>query len=222
VQVRDLTVDLPAPLQNFIDGPKLPKVILGLVGVIAIGAVSYFLLLAPTWARIDDLKKKQAAATAEVNQVRAQVAEIDRFRREIAELEKRLDALKERLPSEKETPTLYRALSTAADEAGLGVALFQPKAALPKDVVSEIPIILSAEGSYHQLAKFFSRVASLPRVVNVQDFKLTGLPKSKNSMKADLTLATYMYRAAPPPPAARPGAPVPKPAAALPSAGARS
>ena len=67
--------------------------------------------------------------------------------------------LQDRLPSEKETPTLYRALSSAAEQAGLGVSLFQPREARAKDVVSEIPITLSAEGSYHQLAKFFERVA---------------------------------------------------------------
>ena len=216
---------LPAALQNFVDGPKLPKVILGLVGLVAIGAGSYFLLLSPVQARIDALVTKRTQVQGEVNQVRAQVAEIERFKREIAELEKRLALLKDRLPSEKETPTLYRAISTAAEQAGLGVALFQPKAAVPKDVVSEIPITISAQGSYHQLAKFFERVAGLPRVVNVNDFKMTGLGKSKDSMKADLTLATYMYRMAPPPPPAKPGAPAPdpaKPSASLPSSGARS
>ena len=219
---------LPAPLQNFVDGPKLPKIVLGLVGVIAIVAGAYFLLISPVQARIDALVVKQKQVTTEVNQARAQVAEIERFRREIAELEKRLALLKDRLPSEKETPTLYRAVSAAAEQAGLGVALFQPRQAVPKDVVSEIPITISAQGSYHQLAKFFERVAGLPRVVNVNDFKLTGLGKSKDSMKADLTLATYMYRTAPPAPPAKPGAPAApaappaKPSASLPATGARS
>src|SRR6185436_18489881 len=219
---------LPPALQNFVDGPKLPKVVLGLVGVVAIAAGSYFLLLSPVQARIDALVTKRTALTSEVNQVRAQVAEIERFKREIAELEKRLALLRDRLPSEKETPTLYRAVSAAAEQAGLGVALFQPRQAVPKDVVSEIPITITAQGSYHQLAKFFERVAGLPRVVNVNDFKLTGLGKSKDSMKADLTLATYMYRTAPPAPPAKPGAPAApaappaKPSASLPATGARS
>jgi type IV pilus assembly protein PilO len=214
---------LPAALQNFVDGPKLPKVILGLVGLVAIGAGAYFGLVSPVQTRIDALVAKRTQVQGEVNQVRAQVAEIERFKREIAELEQRLALLKDRLPSEKETPTLYRAVSAAAEQAGLGVALFQPKAAVPKDVVSEIPITISAQGTYHQLAKFFERVAGLPRVVNVNDFKMTGLGKSKDSMKADLTLATYMYRTAPPPPPAKPGAPAPaKPSASLPSSGTRS
>jgi len=215
---------LPAQLQEFIDGPKPPKIVLGALGLVALGALSYFLVLSPLQIRIQALVQRKAQVTTEVAQARAQVAEIERFRRELAELEKRLVLLQDRLPSEKETPTLYRALSSAAEQAGLGVSLFQPRDARPKDVVSEIPIVLSAEGNYHQLAKFFERVAGLPRVVTVNDFKMSGLAKAKNSMKADMTLATYMYQAGSAPAPAGPGAPVaPKPAAAVPgSTGGRS
>jgi type IV pilus assembly protein PilO len=215
---------LPAQLQEFIDGPKPPKIVLGALGLVALGALSYFLVLSPLQIRIQALVQRKAQVTTEVAQARAQVAEIERFRRELAELEKRLVLLQDRLPSEKETPTLYRALSSAAEQAGLGVSLFQPRDARPKDVVSEIPIVLSAEGNYHQLAKFFERVAGLPRVVTVNDFKMSGLAKAKNSMKTDMTLATYMYQAGSAPAPAGPGAPVaPKPAAAVPgSTGGRS
>jgi len=215
---------LPAPLQNFVDGPKLPKVVLGVVGLVALCAVAYFFLISPVQERIAELAQKKAKVTADVTKARAQVAEIERFRRELVELEKRLVLLQDRLPSEKETPTLYRALSSAAEQAGLGVSLFQPREARAKDVVNEIPIILAAEGSYHQLAKFFERVAGLPRVVTVNDFKMSSLGKSRNSMKADMTLATYMYRSSLAPAPARQAAPVaPKPGASLPvSTGTRS
>jgi len=220
---------LPAPLQSFVDGPKLPKVVLGVFGLVALAVASYFFLIAPIQERIAALVQKKTQVTTEVTQARAQVAEIERFRRELAELEKKLVLLQDRLPSEKETPTLYRALSSAAEQSGLGVSLFQPREARAKDVVNEIPITLAAEGSYHQVAKFFERVAALPRVVTVNDFKLSGLGKARNSMKVDLTLATYMYRSSLAPAPARPAAPVtpkpgaPKPGAALPgSTGDRS
>ena len=210
---------LPAPLQNFVDGPKLPKVILGVFGLVALVVATYFFLLSPIQERIAALVERKAAVTTEVTQARAQVAEIERFRRELGELQKRLALLQDRLPSEKETPGLYRALSSAAEQAGLSVSLFQPRAAVAKDVVNEIPITLAAEGSYHQVAKFFERVAALPRVVTVNDFKMAGLGKSRNSMKVDLTLATYMYKSSLAPAPARPAAPAPvapKPGAALP------
>ncbi len=220
---------LPAPLQSFLDGPKLPKVVLGVFGLVALAAASYFFLLAPIQERIAALVQRKTQVTTEVEQARRQVAEIERFRLDLAELEKRLVLLQDRLPSEKETPTLYRALSSAAEQSGLGVSLFQPREARAKDVVNEIPITLAAEGSYHQVAKFFERVAALPRVVTVNDFKLSGLGKARNSMKVDLTLATYMYKSSLAPAPARPAAPVapqpgaPQPGAALPgSTGDRS
>jgi type IV pilus assembly protein PilO len=215
---------LPAPLQNFVDGPKLPKVVLGVFGLVALVVASYFFLLAPIQERIAALVQRKTQLTGEVTQAQAQVAEIDRFKRELAELEKRLVLLQDRLPSEKETPTLYRALSSAAEQAGLAVSLFQPREARAKDVVNEIPITLAAEGSYHQVAKFFERVAALPRVVTVNDFKMSGLGKARNSMRVDLTLATYMYKSSLAPAPARPAAPVaPKPGASLPgSTGDRS
>ena len=210
----------PAFIQNFIDGPKLPKVILGIVGLAVIGGLGYFFLIMPAQERIGATKGRIAAVDTELTQARAQIAELARFRREMAELEKRLVALKDRLPTEKETPGLYKTLSEAAQQSGLGVSLFQPREPRPRDYVNEIPITVSAEGGYHQLGEFFERVARMDRVVTVGDLKVTGLTKSKNSMKADMTLATFQYRAAGPPAAPKPGAPqpvlpAPKPAAGL-------
>jgi type IV pilus assembly protein PilO len=214
---------MPTFLQNFIDGPKLPKVILGIVGLVAILGGGYFLLLAPAQAEVTSLQGRRQQLATELAQARSQVAELQRFRREVAELQAKLDVLKAKLPTEKETPGLYRTLSEAAQGAGLGVSLFQPREPRPKDYVSEIPITITAEGGYHQLGQFFEKVAGLERVVKVGDLKLTGLTRARNTVRADITLATYMYRDAPP--AARPGSPAPaapKPAAALPSKEARS
>jgi len=214
---------MPAFLQNFIDGPKLPKVILGVLGLAVIVGGGWFLLVSPLQAEITTLEGRRTQLATELAQARSQVAELQRFRREMAELQAKLDVLKAKLPTEKETPALYRSLSEAAQGAGLGVSLFQPREPRPKDYVSEIPITITAEGGYHQLGQFFEKVAGLERVVKVGELRLTGLAKSRSSLRAEMTLATYMYREAPP--AARPGAPAPaapKPAAALSSKEARS
>ncbi len=211
---------MPPFLQSFVDGPKLPKIILGVVGLIGIVAGGWFVLLSPVQLEIATLEGRRQQLTTELAQARSQVAELQRFRREVADLQAKLDVLKAKLPTEKETPGLYRAVSEAAQAAGLGVALFQPRDAKPRDYVAEIPISITAEGGYHQLGQFFERVAGLERVVKVGEMKLTGLTKARSVLRAELTLATYMYRDGPAP---KPGAPAaPKPAAALPSKEVRS
>jgi type IV pilus assembly protein PilO len=130
---------------------------------------------------------------------------VARFRRETAELERRLDVMKERLPSDKDMPPLFRTLTDAAFQAGLHVALFQPREGKIRDYYVEIPIALTAEGGYHQLGAFFEKVAALPRVVNLAELKVSGgLTKARHPLKADLTLATYMYRPVGSPPAPKP------------------
>jgi type IV pilus assembly protein PilO len=199
---------LPPFLENFINGPKLPKVVLGIVGLGLIGAGAYFLALAPLQTEVAALDAQNASLQRELVQNRAIVAELARFRKELAELESRLALLKEKLPTEKETPPLYRSVHEAAIQAGLAVSLFQPREPRPRDYYSEIPITVTAEGGYHDLGQFLDRVAKLPRVVNLADLKASGLSRTKNSLRAELTLATYMYRAASATPAPKPaGAP---------------
>lgn len=202
-------MEMPPFIQSFVDGPKLPKIVLGVALLVGILAGGYFLLISPVETRIAALETKVTAVEIELTRARAQVAELARFRREVALLEARLVVLKDKLPTEKETPALYRTLSDAAQQSGLGVSLFQPRAAVAKEYVSEIPITVTAEGGYHQLGEFFEKVARLPRVVKVDTLKVTGLTKARTSLRADITLATYTYRDIPAAPAAKPGKPAP-------------
>ena len=214
----------PPFIQNFIDGPKLPKIVLGAVLFVVIAGASAFLLIMPISERITVQEARKQQLATEIATVRAQVAELQRFRREVADLQAKLELLKVKLPTEKETPALYKSLSEAAQGAGLGVSLFQPREARPRDYVAEIPITITAEGGYHQLGQFFEKVAGLPRVVKVGEMRLTGLQKSRNALRADMTLATFMYRdvAPAPKPGAVPTPAPPKPAAAVPRKEARS
>lgn len=198
---------LPAFFDPIVAAPKPQKIIFGVFVLLLLGAGAYFLLLSPLWERVAALEAQSASLQRELIQSRAIVADLARFRREITELEQRLTSLKERLPTEKETPSLYRSLSNAAVRAGLAVALFQPREPRNKDFYAEIPVTLTAEGSYHQLGQFFETVARLPRVVNVADLKLSGVSQGKHPVRAELTLATYMYGTVAPPP--KPGAPAP-------------
>ncbi|HSE91957.1 MAG TPA: type 4a pilus biogenesis protein PilO [Methylomirabilota bacterium] len=198
---------LPAFFDPIATGPRWQKLLLGIMGLAVIAGVSYYLLISPAETRVAALGGQLTLVQAELAQNRRIAADIARYRQELAQLERRMEAIRERLPNEKEMPALYRTVSDAAYQAGLGVALFEPKAPKITDYYSELPIVVAAEGGYHDVGTFLGRVASLPRVVNLTDWKLSGLTKGKGSLKADLMLATYMYR----PPGS---APAPKPATA--------
>jgi type IV pilus assembly protein PilO len=185
---------LPAFFDPIVNAPKPQKIILGVFGVVIIGAASYFLLLSPLDASLAQLRAQNASLGDEVVKARAMVADIVRTRREMAELEVKIAILKDRLPTERELPSLYRTLHDAGTQAGLGVALFQPREGQIKDYYVEIPIAVNAEGSYHQLGEFLERLARLPRVVTLREMRLASTNRPARAVRAELTLATYQYR----------------------------
>jgi type IV pilus assembly protein PilO len=178
---------LPAFLNPIVNAPTQQKVVAGIMGLLIIVGVAYVTLLQPAITVVDQLRPELAGLQREVAQNRTILADLTKFRREAAELEARLNALKDRLPSEREMPGLYRTLSDAAAASGLGM---------------EIPITVTGEAGYHQIGEFLEKVARFPRVVTVNEMKMTTGPRARVPVKADLVLATYMYRpiGSPPPP----------------------
>jgi type IV pilus assembly protein PilO len=197
-------VPLPPLFDPIVNAPKPQKIALGAVGLAIIGAAAYFLVLSPLQIKVDQLRTQNEALQRELIQSRAIAAELPRFLLEVAELEVKINVLKDKLPTEREMPTFYRSMSDAGIQAGLGVSLFQPRDGVIKDYYVEIPITVNAEGSYHQIGEFIERVARLPRVALVKEMKLGAQKKPGSPVRADLMLATYMYRpvGSPPPPKA--------------------
>ena len=215
---------LPAFLVN---APRWQKLVLGVIGLAALGGAGYFFALAPLQSRVAALRVQRESSQQEMTRTRALAADLARLRRESAELEREIEVAKERLPSEREMPSLYRTLSDAAVQAGLAVALFQPRTPVVRDFYSEIPISLVAEGGYHEVGDLFGRVAALPRTTTIGEFKLTGAAaepsrpvaaakRPQHSLRAELTLLTYVYRPVGSPPAPKPAATPSKPEATKP------
>ena len=199
-------------LDPIVNAPRPQKMIFGAMVLVIAGALGYFFLISGTRAERDALVEENEVRRAEVIKAKADEANLHPFRALAEALRKRLDLAKERLPSEREIPQVYRQVSDLATQSGLGVSLFQPKPAEDRDVLSEVPIAVTGESTYHQLGAFLERVGKMPRIVSLGDFRLVGIDRPTGTIRAEMTLATYTFRpeGAPPPPA-KPGAPAAPP-----------
>jgi len=208
-----------AVLDPIVNAPPQHKLIFGSVVLVIVGALGYFLLISSARADRDTLSQENEVRRAEVLKAKADEANLRPFRAMAEALRKRLDAAKERLPQEREIPGVYRQVSDLAIQSGLGVALFQPKPAEDRDVLTEVPIAVTAEGTYHQMGAFLQRVGQMPRIVSLGEFRMLGIDRPPGTVRAELTLATYTFRpeGAPPPPA-KPGAPAAPPRPPAPAA----
>ena len=205
-------------LDPLINAPRQQKLIFGVMLLVIVGALGYFFLISGSRADRDALLEENDVRRAEVLKAKADEANLRPFRAKAEAQRKELDLAKEKLPSEREIPAVYRQVSDLATQSGLGVSLFQPKPAEDRDVLSEVPIAVTAECTYHQLGAFLERVGKMPRIVSLGEFRLIGIDRPTGTVRAEMTLATYTFKAegAPPPP--KPGAPAPPPGAAAPPA----
>jgi type IV pilus assembly protein PilO len=208
-------------LDPIVNASRPQKLVFGAMVLVIVGALGYFFLISGARAERDTLREENEVRRAEVLKAKADEANLRPFRALAEALRKRLDTAKERLPSEREIPQVYRQVSDLATQSGLGVSLFQPKAAEDRDVLSEVPISVTAECTYHQLGAFLERVGKMPRIVSLGDFRVIGIDRPTGTLRAEMTLATYTFRpeGAPPPPA-KPGAPAAPPAPGAPPAAA--
>lgn len=208
-----------AVLDPIVNAPPQHKLIFGTMLLVIVGALGYFFLISGARTDRDALFQENEVRRAEVLKAKADEANLRPFRAIAEALRKRLDAAKERLPQEREIPAVYRQVSDLASQSGLGVSLFQPKPPEDRDVLTEVPIAVTAEGTYHQMGVFLQRVGQMPRIVSLGDFRMLGIDRAPGTVRAELTMATFVFRpeGAPPPPA-KPGAPgAPAPPAPAPA-----
>jgi len=98
------------------------------------------------------------------------------------------------LPGETEIPSLIVDISQTGLAAGLQERLFQPQPEVPRDFYAEKPIRIVLSGGYHEIAKFVSGVAALPRIVTLHDISVS--PSSQDSfdeLNIEVTAKTYRY-----------------------------
>jgi len=204
-----------ALLDPITNAPRPQKIVAGLIGLVIVAGLGYFLLISPKIDERASLRQQNDGLQSEVRKASADEANLRPFRQQAEALRKRLQAAKERLPSEKEMPGLYRQLSDMVSQSGLQLAAFSPKPPADREDVAAVPIAMAAEGNYHQLGAFFARVSRLPRIVDLGDFRLVGIERPTGSVRAELTLETFMFRQEPATPAKSDTGPAQAPKAGL-------
>jgi len=124
-------------------------------------------------------------------------ANLEAYRVQLAEMEKSFGAMLRQLPNKTEVPNLLVDISQTGLGAGLEEKLFQPQGEVQKDFYAELPISIRLTGGYHEMGKFASGIAALPRIVTLHDIEITPVGGKGVADPAELTFnvtaKTYRY-----------------------------
>jgi type IV pilus assembly protein PilO len=175
--------------------PRLQKVGMLCGAVALIVGLYWFLVYRDYSAKLDARQAILTKKQQELNEQMVILADLPKFRKETADMKSKRQKALEQLPNEKDIDKLLEDISSLAIESGLEILLFKPQQEVKRNFYAEIPVELKLSGGYHDLALFYDKIASLPRIVNVSDM-LIEKPQEvdgRNILQASCTAKTYKF-----------------------------
>jgi type IV pilus assembly protein PilO len=140
----------------------------------------------------DTLEQKQA----EIRKGRVAVAKLEELQRDIVSLERKLDDLKQILPTAPEMGDLLKWIKSLSDQTNLELQNFSPLPLAEQEFLREQPITMEVIGNYHQLGLFFDRISKYARIINVENVRMA--PNTDRSIRATIraafTAKTFIYK----------------------------
>ena len=121
----------------------------------------------PAQARRAELIAQSQGLQRTLNNARSVANNLPAFEAEVAGLERDLDLALKQLPNRKQFEDLLQDISTAGKKVGVSIKTIDRNEEVEREFYAEVPFNLELEGTYHDLARFFEMVATLPRIVNV-------------------------------------------------------
>ncbi len=120
-----------------------------------------------------------------------QAVNLEEHRRQLAEIDRQFGALLKQLPNRAEMDSLLSDINQAGLGRGLQFELFKPGADVIKEFYAEMPIDVRVTGVYHDLGEFVADLASMPRMVTLND---VGIDADKDGrLKLQAKAVTYRY-----------------------------
>jgi type IV pilus assembly protein PilO len=190
--------------------------------VIYVGGVWYFFT---SVTREEVRLKNEEIAVLQAKNEAARVAtqRINEFRALYASKSVEYEELKVLLPEQREITNVLQGLQDNARDSRMIVMRFSPRDDTQQDVIMAKPVEIEVDSNFNNLRAFFDKMAKLPRIVSISDFKINQLDKQTAEKTLHAQFLLTAYYADPelmnkPAPQGKPGKPGAKPKPGAPAA----
>lgn len=173
--------------------PTPIKAICWVIILIATLTLGYYYHIQDLQTQLEKQEKKEVTLKKDFEKKAFQAANLEAYRQQMVEMEESFGALVSQLPSDTEVPGLLEDITNKGLLNGLDIASIDLQKEKAREFYVELPIAISASGSYHDLGAFISGMASLPRIVTLHDFKIT-TDKKGGGLDMNIIAKTYRYK----------------------------
>lgn len=180
--------------------PLLPRVLAYLAAAIVVLFLGWYLLLSDQQDQLDTAAGKELALRTEYSTKLAKAVNLAALKKEREQVLQYVTTLEKQLPGKAEMDALLSDINQAGVGRGLQFDLFKPGSVVVRDYYAELPISVTVKGSYHELGRFASDLANLPRIVTLNDIALDTASKDPkagatpdNTLSMKATVKTFRY-----------------------------
>lgn len=179
----ELNVDFDEKLEQLAKVPKPIRLAVVSAVLVAIAAGYWFMSYQPAQESRRAMIARSQELQRSLNNARSIANNVASFEVEVADLERDLDLALKQLPNRKQFEDLLQDISTAGKKVGVTIKSIDRDKEVRRDFYAEVPFKIELEGSYHDLARFFEMVASLPRIVNMGGLDIKVATESRQSTR---------------------------------------
>lgn len=185
-------------LEKFSAIPAAQKFLILLVVMGLMGAGWYTLSIQDMDDGLESARRDTQRLNNELTAENAKVANLRKFEEEVELLKKQREEMTDRLPADEEIASLLQKIHGQGKIVGLEINRFERDAPQIAELFVRIPVKMTLNGTFHQIATFFYYVGKLTRIVNVENISLVASQKDLGTatLMATCTATTFMYRPA--------------------------
>lgn len=180
--------------ENVGSWPVPVKVAIWALLLVAVLVGGYYYHIKDLQAQLAQVEAQELELKKDFEKKAFQAANLEAYRQQMVEMEESFGALVSQLPSDTEVPGLLEDITNKGLLNGLEIASIQLQKEAAREFYVELPIAISASGSYHDLGAFISGMAGLPRIVTLHDFTITAKGDDANNLGMSIIAKTYRYK----------------------------
>lgn len=179
-------------LEDIGNWPMPAKIAINVVMSVLIVIFFYFFFVSESLDELAKLEKKEASIKVQFESKAGLAGNLESYNGQMSDMTSLFDNMLKQLPSKSETAGLLDDLSYIGQHNGLQLRKFRWLSEVTRDFSYEVPVSLEVIGTFHQLGKFTSDIADLPRIVTLEDFTITKL--KGELLKVNMIARTYRYK----------------------------
>lgn len=165
-----------------------------LVGIATLLYLSvWYFVTSVTREEVRVKNEEVAKLEAQNNAARVATQRINEFRALYATKTVEYEELKVLLPEQREITNVLQGLQDNARDSRMIVMRFSPRDDTQQETIMAKPVEIEVDSNFQNLRAFFDKMAKLPRIVSVSDFKLNQLDKqtAEKTLHAQFLLTAY-------------------------------